>query len=271
LNTAAVSTLIRARLIEKNLRERQQGKLLDETEGFADQIADKLTGQFDAPQYWNFLRCGHEEIYMTCKNCGQWQTLPYRCNIKWCPRCAQRLARKRKNLIQLWAEKITQPKHLVLTHRNFPVLTRKKIREHTRHLAKMRRAKCFAKVKGGCCSTEITNEGRGWHVHAHLLLDVRWLEMAEVSKKWGKLCGQEFAIVKVMDVREKSYLQEICKYVVEGSELAKWPAEHINEFVQAVRGCRMFTSFGTMAKLAPAIRAELTRNRSCVFLPRAID
>jgi hypothetical protein len=90
-----------------------------------------------------------------------------------------------------------------------------------------------------------------------MLIDCRWLDMEQVSITWGKLVGQNFAIVKVMDVREKDYLQEICKYVVEGSELAKWPADCINEFVQAVRGLRMFNSFGSLRELAPQIRAEI--------------
>ena len=111
--------------------------------------------------------------------------------------------------------------------------------------------------RGGCVSTEITNEGNGWHLHAHMLLDVNWLDMDEVSTTWGKLVGQNFAIVKVKDVRDRDYLREICKYVVEGSELAKWPAEHVNEFVQAIRGLRMFNSFGTLRLLAPQIRAEI--------------
>jgi hypothetical protein len=261
MNDAAVLNLIRARSIEKNLRQRQQPELIEPNEHFADTIAAKLTGQFEATQHYNFLRCGHEIFYRICRDCGAQKEMPYRCNIKWCPRCGQRLSAIRKSILELWTSKIDQPKHLVLTHRNFPVLTRRKIREQTKNLARMRRSKCFKKVRGGCCSTEITNEENGWHLHAHLLLDVRWIDMEQVSRKWGKLCGQEFAIVKIKDVRQRDYLREIAKYVVEGSELARWAPEQINEFVQAVRGCRMFTSFGTLSKLAPQIRAELNARR----------
>ena len=257
MQTAALKTLITARLRARRETEREQRQLLNPVEDFAETIIGKLTGYLDTPQFYNFSKCGQEDIYRTCKDCGRWEAFPYKCNIKWCPRCQPRLTRIRRNLISLWSKKIQQPKHLVLTQKNFDVLTRKKIREHTKLLAKMRRTKCFAKVRGGCVSTEITNENRGWHLHAHLLLDVNWLEMDKVSITWGKLVGQEFAIVKVKDVRDEEYLQEICKYVVEGSELAKWQPHQINEFVQAVRGLRMFNSFGTLRELAPQIRAEL--------------
>jgi Replication protein len=257
VNEAALRTLIRARLRARLESEKKQIPLLDNNDDFAETIRVKLKGLCETQQFYNFSRCGHEQIYRTCQNCGKWETFDYRCNLKWCPRCQNRLAHIRRNLIQLWAKRIKQPKHLILTHKNFPILTHKKIREHTAKLAKLRRSKCFKEVKGGCVSTEITNEERGWHLHAHLLLDVRWLEMPEVSKTWGKLVGQNFAIVKVKDVRQADYLHEICKYVVEGSELAKWHPEHLNEFVQAVRGLRFFNSFGSLRDLAPQIRREL--------------
>jgi hypothetical protein len=85
--------------------------------------------------------------------------------------------------------------------------------------------------------------------------------MKELSRVWGKQVGQKFAIVKITDAREGSYLSEICKYVVEGSELAKWPAAQILEFVQAIRGKRFFMSFGSLRKLAPLIRAEIEANK----------
>lgn len=112
-------------------------------------------------------------------------------------------------------------------------------------------------VRGGCISIEITNEGKGWHLHSHWLVDVDWLPMADISVVWGKLVGQEFAIVKIKDVRGKDYLKEICKYVVEGSELAKWEPEHINQFVRSVYRNRFFYSFGSLYKIAPQLRAEL--------------
>jgi hypothetical protein len=104
---------------------------------------------------------------------------------------------------------------------------------------------------------EITNEARGWHVHSHWLIDCRWLDMPSVSRTWAKLVGQSFSICKIKDCRNREYLQEVGKYVCEGSELASWPAEHILEFVTAVRGRRFFFPFGTLFHAGPEIRAEL--------------
>ena len=102
---------------------------------------------------------------------------------------------------------------------------------------------------------------QGWHLHSHWLLDVRWLDMPEISREWGRLCGQEFAIVKIMDCRDSEYLQEVTKYVCEGSEMAKWPAEQIHEFVAAIRGRRFFFPFGSLFKIGREIRAEIKEAR----------
>lgn len=259
--TTATWKLIRERNIARTVRERSQQKLIPDRDIWQETIVGKLWPLNNSVQVANMAMCGKEEIYRTCKDCGRTESFYYRCSVKWCPRCQWWLTEKRQNLIAAWAAKILQPKHLVTTQSNFEVLTHRKIREHTRNLARLRRMKCFQSVRGGCVSTEITHEDKGWHLHAHWLLDADWLNMAAVSRAWGKQVGQKFAIVKVKDVRGTVYTAEVAKYLAKGSEIAKWPAEQINEFVRAIRGCRFFGSFGALRELAPEIRRELAAKK----------
>ena len=253
--------LIQERRQAKVSRENQQGKLLADDDIFHDAIAAKLTGLADTPQVRNFLRCGSEEIFRTCKCCGQLERFTYRCNVKWCPRCQWRIAERRRELISTWAKRITQPKHLVLTCKNFPVLTVKTLKNFQRAMAKLRRTLCFEKVRGGAVSIEITNEGNGWHVHSHWLIDARWLDMEAISVTWGNLVGQSFAIVKIKDVRGREYCSEVCKYLAKGSEVASWQPDQINEFILAIRGRRFFFAFGDLFKQGKAVRAEIASNK----------
>jgi hypothetical protein len=257
LQTAALKTLIRGRAILKNQREREQGNLINENDLHHETIRAKLSGRFETTQMDNFSKCGREQIFRTCKCCGQVEQFSYRCSLKWCPRCQWIITERRRQVLAKWAKRITQPKHLVLTQRNFRHLTRTVLRTHQKNLAAIRRTKCWKTVRGGSVSIEITNEQRGWHLHSHWLLDVRWLDMTEISTTWAHLVGQEFSIVKIKDCRDQEYLQEVSKYVVEGSELAKWPAEEVNEFVRAIRGRRFFFAFGSLFKAGREIRAEI--------------
>jgi hypothetical protein len=235
----------------------QQQEIFDSTDLWKETIETKLAGLLETNQFYNFTRCGRDRIFRTCRDCGDWTAMDYRCTIKWCPRCNYRLGLKRRQKIELWSQEIDQPKHVVLTCRNFPILTRKKFRDFSGALAQLRRRSVFAKVSGGTASIETTNESNGWHVHAHMLLDARWIDIRELAVVWGKLVGQEYGIVHIKDVRAKSFLQEVCKYVVKGSEMAKWPAEQILEFVTAVKGVRNFFVFGSLFNRSKRIQAKI--------------
>ena len=252
-----VDFLIKQRRIARMIRERKQIDLIKDTEIFHQQIVDKLTGLLETNQFHNLVRCGHENIFRTCKCCGRVETFFYRCSLKWCPSCQWRISKRREEKIKCWSSRVRQPKHLVLTQSNFRILTPRKIREHQINLAKFRRTKVCEKVRGGCCAVEITNEGKGWHLHSHWLLDVDYMEAREISGTWAKLVGQEFAIVKIKDVRQTDYIHELCKYLAKGDEIAKWPREQILEFVTAIYRKRFFFSFGSLFKLGDEVRQQI--------------
>lgn len=207
----------------------------------------------------NFARCHVESIFRTCGNCGAWEALPFTCCKKWCPLCNWRITRKRRDILGVFAKQIPQPKHVVLTARNTQAISRTQIKKFKVALARLLRSKLFRPVKGGTYSLEVTNEGRGWHLHAHLLLDVRWLPAGELAKKWGKLIGQDFAIVKVKDARGSEFVAEVAKYVCKGSELCKWSPDEISAFISAVSGPRLFGVFGSLFKRRRQILFELAR------------
>jgi hypothetical protein len=217
----------------------------------------KVEGSIPWQVYEHLSKCGVEEIFRSCRSCGDWETFYYRCSLKFCPLCNWRIARARAEMLRLWSFRIKQPKHVVLTMRNFETLTRSKIRSIGRAFSKLRRNRLWKEVRGGCVSTEITNEGRGWHLHLHIMIDCRWLDAGSLAIVWGQLLGQEFGIVKVKDCRGMDYLGEITKYVVKPAELASWKPEQIAQFVHAIRGVRFFSAFGTLFHVAREIRAEL--------------
>jgi hypothetical protein len=70
--------------------------------------------------------------------------------------------------------------------------------------------------------------------------------MPDVSEAWGRLNGQDFAIVKIRDCRGGDYLKEVTKYAVKGSELASWCTEDIATFIESFQGVRFFGVFGSL-------------------------
>lgn len=209
----------------------------------------------------NFLRCGVETNYVMCAECERGKEVAYQCSQKWCPRCNWRITMKRKSLMEKITTGAVGLKHVVLTQRNFDRLDREKIMQCRKNLFRLRKQKILGNVSGGCASLEFTNESRGWHMHWHLLLASPFVDAKELSVTWGKLVEQEFAIVKVKTVGDRDYLQELCKYVVSGSELAKWKPDQILEFVLALQKTRMFTTFGKFTELAKFARAMIATDK----------
>jgi Replication protein len=230
---------------------------LENEEIWAEQIWRKTLGLVDVRVSDALAKCGKDEWYRTCRECRDCKTFFYRCSLKFCPRCNWRIARARAEIVKYWALLVKQPKHVVLTSRNAALISRETLRKTMKAFGKLRRQKEWKQVTGGCVSMEVTNESRGWHVHLHVLCDVRWLDNGVLSRAWGALVGQDFAIVKVQDCRERHYLNEVTKYVVKASQMAAWPAEEIAAFIGAVRGVKFFAPFGNLYKMQRQIKAEL--------------
>jgi hypothetical protein len=191
-------------------------------------------------------KCGTVQAWSKCDGCGKTTTFWNRCEKFWCPGCQPRLSRDRFESLEWWTKDLAQPKHLVLTARNFPELTAKKVKWFKAQFKKLRARKCCRNWHGGLWSLEVTNENRGWHLHLHILLDCRFVDIENVSRNWAQLMGQEFAICKVKDCRNKAYLAEVTKYAVKGSELAKWKGEDIVKFIWAFSRQKNFGVFGTL-------------------------
>jgi hypothetical protein len=143
---------------------------------------------------------------------------------------------------------VRQPKHVVLTVQNFPDLDFERVKWIKGCFTKLRR-RIFAKNwEGGFWSLEVTNEGKGWHLHIHALIDAAWIDGRELSVEWSSVTSGMGYIVKVKDARNQEYLSEVSKYVVKGSQLATWSSDEIVQFVDSFSGQRTFGVFGSLYK-----------------------
>lgn len=207
--------------------------------------------------------CHKEMSYRRCRQCGDATAFYNRCDLKWCPICTKRLARERKDSVEWWTKELNHPKHVVLTQRNFEILTKSAVKKFKHNFARLRRSK-FATQRtvrtndqdktyvswpwlGGFYSLEVTNDGQnGWHLHLHALINSQFIDAFALSKLWAKLIGQQNAIVKVLDVKDGDYLREVTKYAVKGSQLAAWDGNLTAQFILAFDGVRTFGVFGSL-------------------------
>ena len=190
--------------------------------------------------------CHTEETCQVCTGCQRVTVFLNRCERHYCPTCQPRLARERRESVSWWAKLVREPKHVVLTCRNFERINRDHVQWLKQCLGKLRRRKFAANWRGGFYRMEVTNTGKGWHLHFHLLVDAGWIDAKKLALVWAEIVEQEYGIVKVKDVHSRDYLAEVTKYTVKGSQLAGWTGEQIAEFCDALDGVRTFGVFGDL-------------------------
>ena len=190
--------------------------------------------------------CHSRLIYGQCDNCHKVQVFRNRCDRFYCPECQPKLSKRRAASVAWWTVEIGQPKHVVLTVQNVPSLTRGHVAELKKWFTRLRHRKFCRNWRGGFYSLEVTNEGRGWHLHLHALVDARWIDAGELARQWAAVTNGLGKIVKVKDCRKADYLAEVTKYAVKGSELAAWTSSQIADFIRAFDGCRSFGVFGSL-------------------------
>jgi hypothetical protein len=190
--------------------------------------------------------CHTAQSFAQCQGCRKVRMFWNRCENFYCPTCQPVLAHEREESLRWWTYQVAQPKHVVVTVRNTAVITWNYVKWLKQCLTKLRRRKFASNWRGGLWRIECTNEGKGWHLHIHLLVDANWIDPSELAKTWANIVGQDFAIVWVRDARNRDYLKEVTKYVVKGTTLAAWTPADIAHFINAFTGHRLFGVFGTL-------------------------
>lgn len=85
--------------------------------------------------------CHREAHYRKCVGCGDVRTFFNRCERFYCPICAGRLARDRRETVAFWQKEVAQPKHIVLTVQSVSTLTKAWIRKLKHDFRKLRAMK----------------------------------------------------------------------------------------------------------------------------------
>jgi hypothetical protein len=209
-------------------------------------VASKLRQAGMTAEASTLENCHSYYTFAVCDGCGQARKFPNRCDLFYCPECAHHLANHRKMQVEWWTKLISQPKHLTLTIKNIYDLTSGHVDELRRMFTQLRRRKFAKNWVGGFYRIECTNDGNGWHLHIHALVEAKWIDQDQLKTNWLSVTRGFGYIVKVRDCRGADYLHEVTKYVAKGNQLAAWQPAEIATFVRAFAGRRTFGVFGSL-------------------------
>lgn len=236
----------------KEWRQKVRDRLEDEGEW---ELAEKIG------------KCG-DPITLHCTGCGHIHSAERRCSLKWCPVCQRKRATQRALRYERAAAEMAWPMHITLTRRNVSDIDATDIKSLQKALKKLRRQAIWKhNVVGGIASLELTNTGKGWHPHLHILADCEWLAVetprpkryhsratkkhlfqqaaAELERAWSACIGQLVSSVKVRRCDGATAVREVLKYAVKGSDLADSP-DLIGPAIRAISESRLCTPFGSL-------------------------
>jgi hypothetical protein len=216
-------------------------------------------------------KCG-ERDELTCTCCGERWEIFKRCNRKWCPVCQRALSTRAALRYTGICSSFQWPLFVTLTCKNYDDLAVDVIRHMRRSFGKLRRLRWWNKaVTGGVAGLEITNTGKGWHPHLHMLLDCKWLAVSpgapaahvsaeqkkrayaragrEIQEQWSLCLGRQGGVKTKRakageDAKGKGIAAEIIKYSVKGSDLLEFKG-NLAPVLRMLDGTRLLTSFGT--------------------------
>ena len=198
--------------------------------------------------------------YVNCGSCTRvlyqgrigdqhaFRVVAFGCRCRYCPRCA----RNRSNLIgrnvrRFLAGNDRNLKFVTLTLRHNKTGLRDQLKRLTSCFNNMKRRDWWkSKVKGGMMFTEVKLSKAGlWHVHAHLIVDAKYMPQHELSSEWLAVTGDS----PIVDVRLIKNAEAAASYVAKyGSKsfdagLINQPAR-LAEVMTALKGSRLCTTFG---------------------------
>lgn len=236
-------------------REQRRDLLMRLESEHEDELAAKLA------------KCGIE-FFLACSACGCTHRCEQACNLKWCPACARRKSAQRCAKYERAAARMQWPLAVTLTIANTDTIDAGHVRAMRKNLGRLRRTKLWTTcVVGGLQSIELVNTGKGWHLHAHLLVDAEWIALKtarphrkdsravkrdkckaasqELHDVWCKIIGQLLASIKVRRCAVQTQLREQLKYCVKPADLIDSP-DPIGPALRAISGGRLTTPFGSM-------------------------
>lgn len=203
----------------------------------------------------NFRDCREKTVTLYCNNhAGEVsRAVTLYCKTRICDRCGHVRAARVRRQYEAHLRAFREPKMVTLTVRNTTTLPegRRTLRNAWKALLRRvyargergRRPTVYWKdvLRAGLLVEEVTNRGRGWHVHLHVLVDAPFIPHAKLQKEWKDLTtAHRVRVDRVDPGRAMGY---VLKYVQKAPRLSP---ERAAEYLAASYGRRLIQPFGDL-------------------------
>lgn len=172
-----------------------------------------------------------------------------RCRDRLCPVCSRIRGSELRARIKDAVQRMDDKRFVTLTIQN----AGRKLTEDVDHLVnsfkELRRSEFWKNhCVGGLWTMEVTQgktEGT-WHAHLHLLVDGNYMDQAALSDAWLRATGDSRIVWITAVGSTNQAIAYITKYIAKPGEFAKFTEEELCDYAAAMKGRRMFGTFGKL-------------------------
>ncbi len=240
----------------KHFRGKKKRRKTSETLGIKRASKLKLVkflGELKQDNYADSMsKCGERWSVMTCGEHIASKIPFHRCNIRFCPVCAnRRAARFVKKYLVFVAAFIAlnlsyKPCLLTLTQKKVKGESKKEARARIlKSFKQLTRRKFFAEYfAGGIWANEVTESETGNHSHLHIVIFRRkFIDAKLLKSEWSKVSpGAKNLNIRLVDSLEKG-LRETIKYISKPIPAENLTLTSVREILE-LKGLRMIDTFG---------------------------
>lgn len=177
-------------------------------------------------------------------HCGKELSVPLYCGCRFCPVCNRaRLARIRSRIAFILDKARQDPtfqlKMITLTIRNQAAVS-DGVRVLTKSFRRLRAKQAWkSRIRGGLYVIEVTGIPGHYHVHLHVLVDLRFFPVRLLSKIWSQVAPGKIVHIKRLPVH--AALVYITKYLTKPSVTGS----SVPIVEAGLKGARLFQPFGS--------------------------
>jgi plasmid rolling circle replication initiator protein Rep len=244
----------------KHFRVKKKRRKASETLGIKRASKLKLVkflGELKQANYADSMsKCGERWSAMMCGEHIASKIPFHRCNIRFCPVCANRRAAR---FVKKYLVFVAAFIRLNLSYKPcLLTLTQKKIKGESKKEARARILKSFKQVirrkffaeyfAGGIWAGEVTENESGNHFHLHLFVFRRkFIDAKLLKSEWAKVSpGAKNLNIKLIDSLENG-LREVIKYISKPIPAENLTLQSVKEILE-LKGLRMIDTFGDFRK-----------------------
>lgn len=193
----------------------------------------------------------HETLTLYCTKCGFSWVATLNCGDRTCLKCRRKWHGHHRDTLQRIIEGWGgQVRVLTLTLKNVPDrdFNKDTIRRLRKCFSRLIHRKYFkARIRGGFYVVHLTNTGRGFHPHLHIIYHGEYIPKSTIVKAWGEITGDSY----IVNIKPMVSTREALHYLL--GDLLQRPRirrRDVRKYNEVLKGSRLIQGFGDYSRVS---------------------